>query len=95
LVALLPYDVDNSTKEAPMADPDRAARTTRHTYLLSLWREGRSWRAALRPADGGPRQGFGDLDQLMAFLLRLQDEHTVTAPADPTPEGGSAQHEDA
>lgn len=46
----------------------------RYTYLLSLWQEGRSWRAALRPADGGPRQGFGDLDQLMAFLLRLQDE---------------------
>ena len=54
--------------------PDHPDRTPRHTYLLTLWQEGRSWRAALRPADGGPRQGFGDLDQLMAFLLRLQDE---------------------
>jgi len=57
-----------------MAHPEHTHRTTRHTYLLSLWQEGRSWRAALRPADGGPRQGFGDLDQLMVFLLRLQDE---------------------
>jgi hypothetical protein len=92
LVALLLYDADNSTKEAPMADTDHAARTTRHTYLLSLWREGRSWRAALRPADGGPRQGFGDLDQLVAFLLRLQDEPGVVHPGDPTPEGGRDQH---
>ena len=57
-----------------MADTDHPDRTPRHTYLLSLWQEGRSWRAALRPADGGPRKVFGDLDQLMAFLLRLQDE---------------------
>jgi hypothetical protein len=78
-----------------MAGTEQTARTTRHTYLLSLWREGRSWRAALRPADGGPRQGFGDLEQLAAFLLRLQDEHTVAAPADPTREGVSAEQEDA
>ena len=67
----------------------------RQTYLLSLWQEGMTWRAALRPADGGPRQGFGDLEQLVAFLLRLQDEHGLTAPADPTPDGGSAEHPDA
>jgi len=48
----------------------------RATYLLSLWRErtDEPWRAALRPADGGPRVGFGDLEQLAAFLLRLQEE---------------------
>ena len=48
----------------------------RATYLLSVWREGEGepWRAALQPADGGPRAGFGDLEQLAAFLLRLQDE---------------------
>jgi hypothetical protein len=60
----------------------------RHVYLLSLWQEGRTWRAALRPADGGPRQGFGDLEQLVAFLLRLQDRHRVAGSADYTPEGG-------
>lgn len=49
----------------------------RHTYLLSLWQEGETWRAALRPADGGPRQGFGDLDQLMAFLIGMQDAGTM------------------
>ena len=77
-----------------MADTDHAARTTRHTYLLSLWQEGRAWRAALRPADGGPRLGFGDLDQLMAFLLRLQDDHTRAAPAGPETEGGSDAHDE-
>ena len=45
------------------------------TYLLSLWREGTTWRAAPRPADGCPRKGFGDLEQLVAFLLGLQEEH--------------------
>jgi hypothetical protein len=81
-----------------MAGTDRAAHSTRHTYLLSLWQEGRSWRAALRPADGGPRQGFGDLEQLAAFLLRLQDEPGLAHPAaqaDPTPGGGRAEHHDA
>ena len=85
-----------------MAHPDHPDRTTRHTYLLSLWQEGRSWRAALRPADGGPRQGFGDLDQLMAFLLRLQDEHGLQRrddhgradPPGPTREGGSDAHDE-
>jgi hypothetical protein len=67
----------------------------RYTYLLSLWREGTTWRAALRPADGGPRQGFGDLEQLAAFLLRLQDEHGVAISAGYTPEGGSDEHTDA
>ena len=67
----------------------------RQTYLLSLWREGRTWRAALRPADGGPRQGFADLEQLVAFLLRLQDERPVAGPAGPGTEGGRDEHQDA
>lgn len=48
----------------------------RCTFLLSLWRESRNgaWRAALRSADGEHRQGFANLEQLAAFLLRLQDE---------------------
>ena len=77
-----------------MPHPDHAHSGERHTYLLSLWQEGRSWRAALRPADGGPRQGFGDLDQLVAFLLRLQDEHGGAAPTGPTREGGRDNHAD-
>jgi hypothetical protein len=78
-----------------MPESDQTHSGERHTYLLSLWREGRIWRAALRPADGGPRQGFGDLEQLAAFLLRLQDAHTVAGPEGPTPEGGRAEHTDA
>lgn len=48
----------------------------RVAYLLSVWREraDEPCRAALQPADGGPRMGFGDLERLVAFLLRLQDE---------------------
>lgn len=46
------------------------------TYLLTVWREGGGavWRAALRPAGGGERMGFADLEQLAAFLLRLPDQ---------------------
>jgi hypothetical protein len=88
------YDAPNSSRtEAPMPEPERPGHR-RHTYLLSLWQEGGTWRAALRPADGGPRQGFGDLEQLAAFLLRLQDEYSVAHPAGPTPEGGRAAHRD-
>jgi len=86
-----------------MAHPERPDHRDHYSYLLSLWQEGRSWRAALRPADGGPRLGFGDLDQLMAFLLRLQDEHGLRLhndhgrvdPPGPTWEGGSDEHTDA
>jgi hypothetical protein len=56
-----------------MHSSDGVGGARRHTYLLSLWQEGTSWRAALRPAEGGPRLGFGDLEQLVAYLLRLQD----------------------
>jgi hypothetical protein len=75
-----------------MAHPERP---DHYTYLLSLWQEGRTWRAALRPTDGGPRQGFGDLEQLVAFLLRLQDEHSLAHPASPTPEGGKDEQREA
>ena len=78
-----------------MPHPERPGGHARYTYLLSLWQEGRTWRAALRPTDGGPRQGFGDLEQLVAFVLRLQDDHRVADPAGPTPEGGSDEHRDA
>jgi hypothetical protein len=56
-----------------MPHTDHAHSRDRHVYLLSLWQEGRTWRAALRPADGGPRKGFGDLEQLVAFLRQLQE----------------------
>ena len=78
-----------------MPASDHAHSGDRHTYLLSLWQEGTTWRAALRPADGGPRQGFGDLDQLVAFLLRLQDEHGGADAAGVRTEGGTTEHTDA
>lgn len=77
-----------------MSHPERDGSPARYTYLLSLWQEGRTWRAALRPADGGPRQGFGDLEQLVAFLLRLEDEQGEAEQTGPTPEGGTDEHED-
>jgi hypothetical protein len=78
-----------------MPHPDQTHSHDRYTYLLSLWQEGTTWRAALRPADGGPRQGFGDLDQLVAFLLRLQDEHGGADAAGVRTEGGTTEHTDA
>jgi hypothetical protein len=77
-----------------MPEINRPRGRDRYTYLLSLWREGPTWRAALRPADGGPRQGFGDLDQLATFLFRLQDDHGLARPERQTPEGGSDEHID-
>jgi hypothetical protein len=77
-----------------MPASDRPDHRDHYTYLLTLWREGRSWRAALRPADGGPRQGFGDLEQLLVFLLRLRDEGGLAHPAGPTPKGGRDGHPD-
>jgi len=46
------------------------------TYLLRLWREHEAapWRAALRPTDGGAPLGFGDLEALADFLLRLTED---------------------
>ena len=77
-----------------MPHPERDGSRDRYTCLLSLWQEGTSWRAALRPSGGGPRQGFGDLEQLVAFLLRLQDEYTLVDPPGPTPEGGTDAHDE-
>jgi hypothetical protein len=78
-----------------MPEPYRPGSSDRLTYVLSLWKEGRSWRAALRPDNGGPRQGFGNLDQLAAFLLRLQDNDGVAGPAGPAPVGGSYEDDNA
>ena len=77
-----------------MPHPERDGSRDRYTYLLTLWQEGTSWRATLRPSGGGPRQGFGDLEQLVVFLLRLQDEHGLAHPARPTPEGGTDAHDE-
>jgi hypothetical protein len=63
-----------------MPDPHRAiAATGTPTSSLSG-----SWNgvAGGTAAGGGPRQGFGNLDQLSAFLLRLQDEDGLCRRAD-------------
>jgi hypothetical protein len=76
-----------------MPHPERPGSRDRYIYLLTLWPEGRTWRAALRPSDGGPRVGFGDLEQLVAFLLRMQDAHGGADLPGP-PEGGRDEHPD-
>jgi hypothetical protein len=74
----------NPGKETPMLPSNGPA--SHCTYLLTVWREGGGavWRAALRPAGGGERMGFADLEQLAAFLLhqgRLAIwERTTTRP---------------
>lgn len=59
-----------------MCPPEHSYRRDHRVYLLSLWREGEagSWRAALRPAGGGPRRGFADLEQFAAYVLRLAED---------------------
>jgi hypothetical protein len=78
-----------------MPETHRPGSRDRLTYVLSLWKEGQAWRAALRPDDGGPRRGFGNLDQLAPFLLRLQDDDGVTDPLIQTPERWTDEHDDA
>jgi hypothetical protein len=58
-----------------MADRHESEQPLSQLYVLRLWREaqGAPWQAMLRPADGGPRIGFADLEQLASFLLRLAD----------------------
>jgi hypothetical protein len=58
-----------------MADRHKPEQPLSQLYVLRLWREaeGAPWQAMLRPADGGPRLGFADLEQLAIFLLRLAD----------------------
>ena len=51
-------------------------------YLLRVWcatdtSGAAAWRAALEDVHTGRRQGFGSLEQLLAFLL----EETVSAPS--------------
>jgi hypothetical protein len=51
-----------------------------HVYVLRLWREAaRSpWRLSLREADK-QMIGFGDLDELVLFLLRTMNGTSETA----------------
>jgi hypothetical protein len=68
-----------------MADRHEPHQPLSQLYVLRLWREAASapWQAMLRPAGGGSRIGFADLEQLAIFLLRLADH---PAPPDPTTE---------
>lgn len=58
-----------------MGDRHEPEQLLSQLYVLRLWREAESapWQAMLRPADGGPRIGFANLEQLANFLLRLAD----------------------
>lgn len=48
----------------------------REVYVLRLWCEavGSPWRLSLRPASSGKALGFGDLDELVLFLLRVMEK---------------------
>ena len=58
-----------------MADTPQQHVEFNQVYVLRLWREaaGAPWRAALRPANGGERIGFADMQDLTLFLLRLTE----------------------
>jgi hypothetical protein len=47
------------------------------SYLLRLWRvgdgEGLTWRASLKSAHTGQQVGFGNLEELLAFLREQTD----------------------
>jgi len=75
----------------PPQEPPDAPRS--RAFLLSLWRERADgpWRAALRPADGGPRLGFADVEQLAAYLLRLLESRAPPAGADPAGRAGEGE----
>jgi len=50
---------------------DKPMLPSSQVYLLRLWREpGTEWRISLRAAGDDTPVGFGDLDDLVAFLLR-------------------------
>jgi hypothetical protein len=70
-----------------MADRDEPHELLSQLYVLRLWREvaGAPWRAMLRPADGGPRLGFADLEQLAIFLLRHADRPAPPVRLEGTP----------
>jgi hypothetical protein len=67
-----------------MADRHELEQPLSQLYVLRLWREAASapWQAMLRRADGGPRIGFADLEQLAIFLLRLADRPAPAIPAE-------------
>lgn len=47
-----------------------------HLYVLRLWQEAADtpWRAMLRPAGGGERLVFSDIEHLAIFLLCVTNE---------------------
>ena len=50
-------------------------------YMLRLWRigeDGKTWRASLENAHTGARQGFANLDALLAFLEEKTGQGTST-----------------
>ena len=67
-----------------MTDSHERQEPITQLYVLRLWRETASapWQAMLRPAGGGPRIGFADLEQLAIFLLRLADSPAPPVPGD-------------
>jgi hypothetical protein len=70
-----------------MADRHQPDQPLSQLYVLRLWREaeGAHWQAVLRPAGGGPRMGFADLEQLAIFLLRQADHPAPAIPAEHRP----------
>jgi hypothetical protein len=70
-------------KVQTMSPPHELDSAQSMTFVLSLWRAstGGPWRAALRPADGGRRLGFADIEQLAAFLLRMEETAWMTGDA--------------
>jgi hypothetical protein len=72
----------NQAKRIP-SEPQ--PRPNYHAYLLRLWREGEGapWRASLQSADEAERIGFADLEQLVAYLLRLADGADLEAARSP------------
>lgn len=64
----------SGTEDQPHASLEPSDGVETHLYLLTLWCEGGDrWRAALRPVGGGVRLGFAGLEQLAAYLLRLDE----------------------
>jgi hypothetical protein len=56
----------------PSAD-DRSPVPSYRAYLLRLWRDGdnATWHASLQATDAPERIGFGDFDELVAYLRLL------------------------
>jgi hypothetical protein len=75
--ALAPTVGDAMTQIKP---EQRADGRCNQIYLLRLWREatGAPWRLSLREASGGEAIGFGDLDDLVIFLLQMMGRQEAT-----------------